>query len=215
VEAVGGRHGRILDGLALTGPDTIVVVLRPRFPLETERLLLRPFDDGDLEWVRALESRPEVVRYLYELPLSLDAARDVLARRKGMRGIDDERDALRVVGTLKETGEPVGDFGVWRLAREHLQGEIGFIVHPDHQGKGYATEAGALLLRLGFEEAGFHRICGRLDARNSASARVLERLGMRREAHLRENERIKGEWTDEVIYAILASEWAAAHGASD
>ena len=189
-------------------------MLRPRFPLATERLLLRPFDDGDLEWVQALESRPEVVRYLYELPLSLDAARDVLARRKGMRAVDDESDALRVVGTLKETGERVGDFGVWCLAREHLQGEIGFIVHPDHQGKGYATEAAALLLRLGFEEAAFHRICGRLDARNSASARVLERLGMRREAHLRENEWVKGEWTDEVVYALLDREWTAAQAAT-
>ena len=184
-------------------------MLRPQFPLATERLLLRPFEDGDLEWVQALESRPEVVRYLYELPLALDAARDVLARRNGMRAIDDGSDALRLVGVLKETGERVGDFGIWRAGREHQQGEIGYIVHPDHQGKGYATEGCELLLRLGFEDAGFHRIFARLDARNSASARVLERLGMRREAHLRENELVKGEWTDELIYGLLATEWAA------
>ena len=64
------------------------------------------------------------------------------------------------------------------------------------------------MLRIGFEEVGFHRIVGRLDARNAASAAVLERVGMRREAHLRENEFIKGEWADELIYAMLASEWA-------
>ena len=63
------------------------------------------------------------------------------------------------------------------------------------------------MLRLGFEELDLHRIVGRLDARNTASARVLERLGMRLEAHLRENEFVKGEWVSELIYAVLAGEW--------
>jgi len=66
------------------------------------------------------------------------------------------------------------------------------------------------MLRLGFEGLGLHRITGRLDGRNAASARVLERLGMRREAHLVENELVKGEWTDEVVYAMLDREWRAA-----
>jgi RimJ/RimL family protein N-acetyltransferase len=103
-----------------------------------------------------------------------------------------------------------------RASREHQQGEVGYVLHPDHQGHGFATEAATVMLRLGFEILGFHRIVGRLDARNEASARVLERLGMRREAHLRENEFIKGEWCDELVYAMLASEWrarAAAAGA--
>jgi RimJ/RimL family protein N-acetyltransferase len=64
-----------------------------------------------------------------------------------------------------------------------------------------------VLLRLGFTDYGLHRIIGRLDARNTASARVLERLGMRREAHFVENEIVKGEWTDEVVYAMLEDEW--------
>jgi RimJ/RimL family protein N-acetyltransferase len=68
-----------------------------------------------------------------------------------------------------------------------------------------------VLLRLGFDELGLHRIVGRLDARNAASARLLQRLGMRSEAHLVENEYVKGEWTDEAVYALLASEWRAAH----
>jgi RimJ/RimL family protein N-acetyltransferase len=65
------------------------------------------------------------------------------------------------------------------------------------------------MLRLGFEELGLHRIMGRIDARNEPSARVLERLGMRREAHMLENEFVKGEWTDEVVYALLEHEWRA------
>jgi RimJ/RimL family protein N-acetyltransferase len=82
-------------------------------------------------------------------------------------------------------------------------------VHPDHQGRGYATEAAAALLELAFDGFGMHRVIGRLEARNTPSARVLEKLGMRREAHFVENELVKGEWQSELVYAVLAAEWAA------
>jgi RimJ/RimL family protein N-acetyltransferase len=73
----------------------------------------------------------------------------------------------------------------------------------------YPIRTARLLLRLGFEDLGLHRIAARCDARNTASARVMERAGLRREAHLVQSEFVKGEWTDELIYAILRSEWAA------
>jgi RimJ/RimL family protein N-acetyltransferase len=103
----------------------------------------------------------------------------------------------------------VGDVVLEWISRRHRQGEIGYIVHPDHHGRGYATEACRPLLRVAFEEMGLHRVVGRLDARNTASARVLEKLGMRREAHLVENEWVKEEWQSEVVYAILDREWRA------
>jgi RimJ/RimL family protein N-acetyltransferase len=65
------------------------------------------------------------------------------------------------------------------------------------------------LLRLAFEDLGLHRVAARCDVRNTASARVMKRAGLRREAHLVQNEFVKGEWTDELIHAILRSEWAA------
>jgi RimJ/RimL family protein N-acetyltransferase len=83
------------------------------------------------------------------------------------------------------------------------------VFNPDHHGHGYATEAARALLRLAFGEFGFHRVIGRIEARNTASAGVLERLGMRQEAHLIENEYVKGEWQSETVYAILAREWRA------
>lgn len=182
-------------------------MLRPTFPLRTERLLLRPFADDDLEALYAMQSRPDVTRYLYWGPRSPDEARHMLERLTRMTAIDDDSSALRLAALLPDSGVLVGDFSLQRVSREHNQGEIGFIVHPDHHGQGYATEAATVLLRLGFEELGLHRIVGRCDARNTASARLMERLGMRREAHLRENEFIKGEWCDELIYAMRASEW--------
>ena len=92
-------------------------------------------------------------------------------------------------------------------------GEIGFVFHPDPHGHGYATEAARLLLEFGFAVVGLHRIIGRLEARNAASARVLEKLGMRREALLIENEFAKGEWQSELDYAILDREWRALRAA--
>ena len=73
---------------------------------------------------------------------------------------------------------------------------------------GYNGAGKSSLLRIAFEELDLHRVIGRIDARNEASGRVLERLGMRREAHLIDNEWIKGEWTSEIAYGILADEWA-------
>ena len=65
------------------------------------------------------------------------------------------------------------------------------------------------MLALAFETYDLHRVVGRLEARNVASARVLEKLGMRREAHLIENEWVKDEWQSELVYAVLAREWHA------
>jgi RimJ/RimL family protein N-acetyltransferase len=184
-------------------------MLRPTFPLWTQRLVLRPFVDKDLDALYEIESNEDVTRYLYWGPRSREEARKALQRRKKMIAIDDRSDALRLAALLPDSDTLVGDFSLQRTSREHNQGEIGFILNPAHQGQGYGTEGAELLLRLGFEELNLHRIVGRCDGRNLASARLMERLGMRREAHLRENEFVKGEWTDELVYAMLASEWHA------
>ena len=133
----------------------------------------------------------------------------MLARLALKTAIDNGHDDLLLAVIVRDSGAAVGHVTLELASREHWQGEIGYVVHPDHHGRGYATEAATLMLRLGFEHLHLHRIVGRLDARNVASARVLERLGMRREAHLRENELIKGVWCDELVYAMLATEWEA------
>ena len=169
---------------------------------ETERLLLRPHRPDDLEAMLAYHSLAETARYLYRGPMT---EQDVRARLADRMATTDR--TLAVV--LPGTGALIGEIGVHVVAPEHRQGEIGYLVHPDHQGRGYATEAAAVLLGIGFGELDLHRIVGRIDARNAGSARVLEKLGMRREAHLVENEWVQGEWQSEVIYALLAREWAA------
>ncbi|HEV7935363.1 MAG TPA: GNAT family N-acetyltransferase [Actinomadura sp.] len=188
-------------------------MLKPDYPLRSERLLLRPYGIDDLEDLYDIWSRPQVTRYLYFGPHDRDQAREaVLGDRSQATTLRDEGDRLILAVVLPETGAVIGDVLLRWTSREHRQGEIGYIFHPAHGGKGYATEATRVMLRLGFEELGLHRIIGRLDGRNSASARVLERLGMRREAHLVQNEFDKGEWTDEVVYALLEEEWRHARG---
>ena len=180
----------------------------PRLPIRTERLVLRAFAPGDLDAVVAIHGDERVVRYLYRDVRDRAELAGVLEQKARATRLGREGDLLNLAGVVAATGELVADLTlIWRSA-EHRQGEVGYIVAPAHQGRGYATEMMHALLRFGFEERGLHRIVGRLDARNRASARVLERLGMRREAHLVENEHVKGEWTDELVYALLAREWA-------
>jgi RimJ/RimL family protein N-acetyltransferase len=180
----------------------------PIWPIYTERLLLRPFDEGDLDALYAMQSDEEVVRYLYHDARSLDEVRSALARKIAAVAIEGEGDGLGVAAVLHETGELVADISLWCVSEGHEQGELGFVVHPAHQRRGYATEAARPMLDFAFTTIGFHRVVGRTEARNTGSARVLEKLGMRREAHLIENEWVKGEWQSELVYAMLAEEWA-------
>ena len=187
-----------LDGEPLDAPDRVI---------RTERLVVRPFEPGDLEALHDMRSREDVVRFLYEPPSTLEVDRARLARR-----MDNVRFAITGDGiglAAVRDGAVVGDYSLFLLSAEHRQAEIGFVVHPDHQGRGYATEAAVALLELAFDGFGMHRVIGRLEARNTPSARVLEKLGMRREAHFVENELVKGEWASEVVYAMLDREWEA------
>lgn len=180
---------------------------RPDWPLRTERLVLRPWEAGDLEAMHEIQRDPEVCRYLYNEPLTLEETRERLTRKIATDAFRNEGDWMGCAVTLASTGELVADGSLAWTSESHKQGEIGFAVHPAHQGKGYATEMSRPLLAFGFEVVGLHRIVGRLEARNTGSARVLTKLGMRREAYLIENEWVKGEWQSELVYAMLAAEW--------
>ena len=157
-----------------------------------------------------MRSREDVVRWLY-----WDAPTEEQTRAwlEGILARPPETGTTLAV-ELRDSGELVGHVNVM-VDPDNRQGEIGFIFDPAHQGHGYATEAARALVAHAFEHYGLHRVSGRLEPRNLASARVLEKLGMRREAHLIENEWVKGEWQSEAVYALLAREWSAASRARD
>jgi RimJ/RimL family protein N-acetyltransferase len=181
--------------------------VEPRLPMQTGRLIVRAFEPGDLAAMLSMYSREDVARFLYEGPRDEAAVAALLERKIAGRRFEAEGDWLSAAIVLRPTGELIGDLAMRWVSEEHRQAEIGFVVHPDHQGLGYATEAAAVFLRIAFEEMGLHRVIGRVEARNAASARVLEKLGFRREAHLVENEWVKQEWQSELVYAILDREW--------
>jgi RimJ/RimL family protein N-acetyltransferase len=177
-------------------------------PLRTERLVLRPFEMDDLEDLHSIMSRPDIVRFVPWEPRDRPAVRAVLAARVG-----GEQEGLSLAVVLGGPGGPViGDISMFGLVPEQLTAEIGFIFHPAHHGRGLASEAVSAVVGAAFAELGLHRIVGRCDARNEPSIRLMERIGMRREAHLIENEYLKGEWTDELDFAVLAREWRGGGG---
>lgn len=185
---------------------------RPTFPIETERLVLRSFVVDDFEALLSYQSRPDVARYLMWEPRSEDEVRAALGTKIRATEIAAEGDHVALALIRKDSNQLVGDTILQLVDDEHRTGEIGFIVHPDHQGLGFASEAGRAILDVAFHDLDLHRVIGRVEARNAASARVLEILGMRREALFVENEFVKGGWQSELVYAILQREWPAARG---
>jgi RimJ/RimL family protein N-acetyltransferase len=188
------------------------VVATP-YPIRTARLELRPLQPDDLDDVHAYQSRADVAEYLYWYPRDRDEVREVLAAKSGEGSLRKPGDRMVLAALEGASGRVVGEVNLAWQADEHRQGEIGFVFNPEFQGRGLATEAARAVLAIAFDEVQLHRVYGICDALNTASARLMERLGMRREAHLRENEIFKGRWGDEYIYAMLRREWLAGSSA--
>lgn len=182
-------------------------------PRRTARLVLRGYRAGDLAAFHDLFGRDDVCRYIPFGPLDAEQARSKLELRMRQTRIDADGDALLFAAEEISTSRMIGELMLRLSSARARQGEIGWVLHPDVQGRGLATEGARELLRLGFVDLGLHRITADCDARHAASQRVMERLGMRREAELVENDRHRGEWTSEIVYAILGSEWRSGAGA--
>jgi RimJ/RimL family protein N-acetyltransferase len=182
-------------------------VLTPDYPIRTERLTLRPYEPDDFDAALTYWSRADVTRFLYLEAFTTETFVERLGLLMGRTELNSEGDVLTLAIVPDGVDRVVGDVTLFWRSAEHQTGEIGFILDPEHQRNGYAREAATALLELGFEQMKLHRIVGRLDGRNAASAAVLRGLGMRQEAHLIENEWVKGEWTDEIVFALLREEW--------
>jgi RimJ/RimL family protein N-acetyltransferase len=172
-------------------------------PLETERLVLRPLSLADWPAIYRYMSDPIVTRWL---PAGvMDEARaQAFARRNAGRS------AKAVAIIERASGELVGhlDFHPWLGPATR---EIGWAIASGRQGRGYATEAAGALIDFAFTTLHCHRMVATCQPQNTASWRVMEKLGMRREAHFRQGlYRETGEWWDEYFYALLASEHLAA-----
>ena len=179
----------------------------PNYPLETPRLLLRPFSRGDVDAVHAYRSREDVTRFMFDAPMTREACAEAVQARVGMTRWAGEGDKIFLAVERREDAVMVGEVVLILRSLLSRQAEVGYTFHPDYFGQGYATEASRRLLELAFDVAGIHRVYARCHPLNTASWRVMERLGMRREAHFRQHALVKGAWDEELVYAILEEEW--------
>ncbi|MFE0631356.1 GNAT family N-acetyltransferase [Streptomyces sp. NPDC058864] len=174
------------------------------FP-QTPRLRLRRFRPDDAPDLAAYRSDPAVARYQgWSAPVSPKEAADLV---EGFAAADPEEPGwFQYAVELAATGELIGDIGVC-LHTNRMQADLGFTLGRAHQGHGYATEAVTALLDRLFTGRGLHRVSAECDARNTASARLLERVGFRLEGRRPAHSWIKGEWTDDLLFGLLAGDW--------
>lgn len=178
------------------------------WPLRTERLTIRRGTVADVEPTWEFRRLEEVGRWLTRLPASLEDYRTQF----------EESERLASTLVIELDGQVIGDLmlkieDAWTQAEvadqgKGVQAELGWVLHPDHTGRGYAREAVRELVRLCFEDLGLRRLTANCFADNEASWRLMERLGMRRELYaVRESLHRSGEWLDGAGYALLADEW--------
>jgi RimJ/RimL family protein N-acetyltransferase len=178
--------------------------------LLTARLVLRRFTAEDADSLARYRSIPEVARFQgWDAPFAVDRAHAMIGWLVE-HDPDEPGEWYQLAIALRDDpGRLVGDCGFRPRADEPLVVDIGFTLDPSFQGRGLATEAVGELLRYLFEDRAKHKVCADCDTRNEASWRLMERLGLAREGSLRESFCDDGDWADEYLYGILASDWRA------
>jgi RimJ/RimL family protein N-acetyltransferase len=179
------------------------------WPVQTERLTLRPATVADVEPTWRFRQLEPVSQWLTRAIGSLEDHRSLF----------EDPDSLAKTIIVELSGEVIGDLmldvkDAWAQAEVASQAEgaeanLGWVLHPDHTGRGYASEAVRELLRICFEDLDVRRVTAGCFLANEASWRLMERVGMRREAHnVRDSLHRSGRWLDGLTYALLAEEWA-------
>ncbi len=176
--------------------------------LTTQRLVLRDFVKEDWPAVLAYQQKPLYLRFYPWAERRPENVQEMIEMWLSQQQ-ETPRVKFQLAATLRITGELIGNCGLRLKEAGAHEGGIGFELDPDYWGQGYATEAAQAMVEFGFSEFGLHRIWARCLADNSRSARVLERLGMRLEGRLRQNEYFKGRWWDTLLYGLLDDEWQA------
>ena len=177
--------------------------------LGTARLLLRDFVEADFVSTHEYESDQQVVRYQTH---GVRTAEESLAYIQRVRAESqhEPRRLFDLAIVLRAEQELVGRCGLYVSNPEMREASLWYVLNRRYWGRGLVPEAARVLLAFGFRTLGLHRVYVDSDPRNVASMRVAEKLGMRKEAHFRENAWIKGEWTDSVIFALLDREFREA-----
>lgn len=180
--------------------------------IETGRLLLRPITDADADSLFALQSNPYVLRY-WDSPPWIDRS-SAVRFIDGCRRMEKEGTGVRLAIEQRLDQAFLGwcTFSSWNP--DFRRGVVGYCLNEGAWGHGYATEAARALIRWAFDTLDLNRIQAETDTRNTASARVLEKLGFVREGTLREDCIVNGDVSDTWVYGLLRRDWSPLHHAS-
>ena len=185
------------------------------WPVRTERLVLRPVRSDDLDAVWQIRRQPAVSEWLTSAPATFEEFRAKFENPKRFaRTLSIERAAEPgLIGDLMIAVEDAWAQTEIVEQAKSTQAELGWVLDPQHQGHGYATEAVRAAIRICFEDLGLRRVTAGCFADNVASWRLMERLGMRREEYaLSDSLHRSGRWLDGMAYGLLADEWRAREG---
>lgn len=172
------------------------------FPIQTERLLLREFTGADEADVHEYAADPAVSQYMDWGPNSPEITHQHIHKRL-LEQQAWPRAEVTLAIELREEGKLIGGFRLDIFDRRNGHADFGFVINRRYWNRGYATEATRAVLDRAFDALRLHRVIATCDTRNVGSARVMEKAGMRREAHFRKDVFQKGEWRDSYLYAIL------------
>jgi RimJ/RimL family protein N-acetyltransferase len=182
-------------------------------PIRTKRLALRLMTEADVDDVYRYQSLEDVCRYLLFEPRTREEVAERVGQHAVATTLEKEGDYLQLALELPATpGTParvIGDSYFSLSSLENSRGEIGWTLHPDFTGHGYAAEAARAVLGIAFDSIRLHRVQAELDPRNDSSIALCTRLGMREEAFFVKDLWFKGTWADTGFYAILREEWAS------
>ena len=179
--------------------------------IETERLRLRPFVSEDLDTFHAYRADPAVAQFQGWEDFTREDARAFLDQQLALTPGTPGTGA-QIAIERKADASMVGDVFFYRPDDEPPRAQIGYTLQREAWGHGYASEAVRGLLGYAFDVLALHRVTALTDVENERSIALLERVGMRREAHFVENEWCKGRWCSEFVYAMLRREWRAGEG---
>jgi len=182
--------------------------------LETPRLVIREFAEGDWPAVHEYASDPEVVKYTEWGP-NTEAESRAHQERVAEERKTDPRAQYSLAVTLKDGGKVIGGCRLGIGSMESRRADLGYVFNRRHWDQGYATETVRALLGFGFGALKMHRMWATCHAENKASARVLEKAGMRYEGRMREDRFQKGAWRDTMVFAILEREWRKIEAGKD
>lgn len=179
----------------------LLIELSPVPEIVTERLVLRPVVPSDAEQMYILRSDEQAMNFL-DRPRakSIDDAKALITK---MDEAIKNNVGITWAITLKGDDRLIGTAGIWRIVKENHRGEVGYMILPDHWKKGLMTEALSAVVKFGFDTLNLHSLEADLNPENIASAKLLEKLGFRKEAHFIENYFFEGKFIDSLIYSKL------------